>query len=97
MRPLVVTTFLILDGVAQTPGAPGEDPSGGFTAGGWLVPHADEVTMQDFLLGRGTYELFARTGRRRRWTTTRSPARSTDCPSTSPRAPCSGSTGTAPG
>jgi dihydrofolate reductase len=69
MRPLVVTQFLTLDGVAQAPGGPEEDASGGFGYGGWLVPHYDEVMdqqviawmagAQDFLLGRGTYEIFA--------------------------------------
>jgi dihydrofolate reductase len=68
MRKLVVTTFVTMDGVMQAPGGPGEDPSGGFSYEGWLVPHFDEDMgkqmdewfsgMQDMLLGRTTYEIF---------------------------------------
>ena len=35
MRKLIVSEFITLDGVLQSPGYPDEDPSGGFEAGGW--------------------------------------------------------------
>ena len=67
MRKLVVATFVTLDGVLQAPGAPNEDPSGGFEHGGWLVPFADEEFGrrmvehteggEALLLGRLTYEI----------------------------------------
>jgi dihydrofolate reductase len=67
MRILAVNTFMSLDGVMQAPGGPEEDPSGGFTLGGWAVNYFDEEMMRqvaesapyELLLGRGTYEIFA--------------------------------------
>lgn len=67
MRTLAVTTFVSLDGVMQAPGGPHEDPTGGFTMGGWAVNYFDEEMMDrisgadpyELLLGRGTYEIFA--------------------------------------
>jgi dihydrofolate reductase len=68
MRKLIVLEFITLDGVMQAPGAPEEDPSGGFEYGGWSAPYDDEVygkIMQkqmeatDLLLGRKTFEIFA--------------------------------------
>jgi dihydrofolate reductase len=69
VRPLVVTEFTTLDGVVQAPGGPDEDTSGGFPHGGWLVPFFEDALgaqmdawfagVEDFLLGRGTYEIFA--------------------------------------
>jgi hypothetical protein len=32
---LIVSEFITLDGVIQSPGYPDEDPGGGFDAGGW--------------------------------------------------------------
>ena len=67
MRTLAVNTFMSLDGVMQAPGGPDEDPTGGFTLGGWAVHYFDDEMMSriadsgpyDLLLGRGTYEIFA--------------------------------------
>jgi dihydrofolate reductase len=69
MRRLAINTFLTLDGVIQAPGAPEEDPTNGFTHGGWSVKYWDDVMGQhmgefmgkpfDLVLGRKTYEIFA--------------------------------------
>ena len=67
MRTLAVNTFVTLDGVMQAPGGPDEDPTGGFTLGGWAVNYFDDEMMArmaesdpyELLLGRGTYEIFA--------------------------------------
>ncbi len=67
---LVLTEFVTLDGVSQGPGSPTEDPSDGFTRGGWLIPFLDETFVRrtsewleladGLLFGRRTYEAFAR-------------------------------------
>ena len=69
MRRLSINTFVSLDGVMQAPGGPQEDPSGGFTHGGWSAGYWDEAMGQligkymaqpfELLLGRRTYEIFA--------------------------------------
>ena len=45
MRRLVVSTFASLDGIMQGPGGPEEDPTGGFTLGGWMFSYADESSV----------------------------------------------------
>ena len=66
---LTITTFVTMDGVMQSPGAPEEDPRNGFDLGGWLPPHFDEALGQymnevfgaadAFLLGRLSYQAMA--------------------------------------
>ena len=69
MSRLVVTNFLTLDGVMQSPAHPDEDRRGGFDHGGWAPPYSDEVQGEymgarmssgggSLLLGRWTYEKF---------------------------------------
>jgi dihydrofolate reductase len=66
---ITIDLFTTLDGVAQAPGGPDEDPSGGFPYGGWQEPLFDEVigreisagiaAMDALVLGRRTYDIFA--------------------------------------
>ena len=68
MRRLIASTFASLDGIMQAPGGPKEDPTDGFTLGGWMFAYGDEVMDvsaagfdgkdRDLLLGRRTYEIF---------------------------------------
>lgn len=69
MRKIIAITHVTIDGVMQAPGGPEEDPSNGFTHGGWAMKFGDEVlrrvlleTMHDefdLLLGRRTYDIWA--------------------------------------
>jgi len=68
MRKIIAITQVSLDGVMQAPGGPEEDPSNGFTHGGWAMPFVDDDAGQaigeiiagefDLLLGRRTYEIW---------------------------------------
>jgi dihydrofolate reductase len=68
MRKLIASTFTSLDGVMQAPGAPTEDPTGGFNSGGWLFGFMDAESDfsaagfdgkgRELVLGRRTYEIF---------------------------------------
>ena len=69
MRKVIVSEFITLDGVIQSPGYPDEDTSDGFEAGGWIQPYFDDAlgkavidgltTCGGLLLGRRTYDIFA--------------------------------------
>jgi dihydrofolate reductase len=68
MRKLIASTFASLDGIMQAPGGPEEDPTGGFTLGGWMFNFSDEsmdISASGFdgkdrelVLGRRTFEIF---------------------------------------
>ncbi|MDO3380249.1 dihydrofolate reductase family protein [Geoalkalibacter halelectricus] len=68
MRKLIASTFVSLDGIMQAPGGPEEDPTGGFTHGGWMFNYADESMDfaasgfdgkdRELVLGRRTYQIF---------------------------------------
>src|SRR4029079_3069060 len=69
MRKIIVGAQVSIDGVMQAPGGPWEDPTKGFTFGGWAMPYFDTGLGEeidrvfkekfDLLLGRKTYEIFA--------------------------------------
>src|SRR5215470_15138748 len=68
MRKIIAITQVTLDGVMQAPGGPQEDPSNGFTHGGWAMGVPDEGVRRvvnetiagefDLLLGRRTYDIW---------------------------------------
>ena len=69
MRKLIAIEYVSLDGVTQAPGHAGEDPDGNFEHGGWTGPFMDDhrrymraalSTMGALLLGRVTYDIWAR-------------------------------------
>jgi dihydrofolate reductase len=67
MRKLIVSEFVTLDNVIQTPGGAEEDTEGGFTHGGWTWPYWDDEMGAHFframndsdalLLGRKTWQI----------------------------------------
>lgn len=69
MRKIIVGAQISLDGVMQAPGGPTEDPTKGFTFGGWAMPYFSQEAGEeinwlfkdtfDLLVGRKTYEIFA--------------------------------------
>ncbi|MEM8541441.1 MAG: dihydrofolate reductase family protein [Pseudomonadota bacterium] len=68
MREISILSFISIDGVAQGPTQPGEDPSGGFEHSGWMAEYFDDAMKLvngelmeapiSFLFGRKTYEMF---------------------------------------
>jgi hypothetical protein len=64
MRKLIVDAWATLDGVAQAPGEPDEDTTGGFQHGGWHMRYVDDIFQKwmlenlneagGFLFGRRT-------------------------------------------
>ena len=69
MRKIIVGAQVSMDGVMQAPGGSWEDPTRGFSFGGWAMPFFDDEFGEeidrvfqekcDLLLGRKTYEIFA--------------------------------------
>jgi dihydrofolate reductase len=69
VRKVIANEWMTLDGVVQAPSYADEDTTGGFEHGGWHTRYFDDLSMGwvienvtgagGFLLGRGTYEIFA--------------------------------------
>src|SRR3954469_19014215 len=70
---VVVTEFMSLDGVVQSPGGAEEDTEGGFANGGWSMPYFDPevmgpaigegmATAEALLFGRRTWQGMAAAG-----------------------------------
>ena len=69
MRKVIANEWMTLDGVIQAPSYADEDLTGGFRHGGWHSRYLDDLSMNwvienvqgagGYLLGRGTYEMFA--------------------------------------
>lgn len=69
MRKIRIIEHISLDGVIQAPGGPNEDGDD-YAHGGWIVPHFSPAVGEaidaaqggrfDLLLGRHTYDIFAR-------------------------------------
>ena len=69
MRKVIANEWMTLDGVVQAPSYADEDVTSGFAYGGWHTRYFDDLSMNwvtenvrgagGYLLGRGTYELFA--------------------------------------
>jgi dihydrofolate reductase len=67
---IVLSDFMSLDGVVQSPGGQGEDTEGGFAHGGWSMPYFEPDTMgpavtetmastEALLFGRRTWQTMA--------------------------------------
>ncbi len=66
---IIIDLFTTLDGVAQAPGGPDEDPSSNFPFGGWQAGIPSEAVgasvmegmtnLDALVLGRRTYDIFA--------------------------------------
>lgn len=48
---IVLSDFMSLDGVVQSPGGQGEDTDSGFAHGGWSIPYFEPETMGPALAG----------------------------------------------